>query len=185
MSDTFTSGLLLLVRPRFKELDADLFVFRSANDISQGLALMTLKVLIVEDEPIVAQDLKDIAEISGHEVIGCAARASDVRSLASLKPELALVDINLKDGATGPHLSATLARDDVTVVLVTANLQQIPLDFCGAIGAVTKPFTSRSIKEVIAYVNDLRGARDDLNMPRSLIAANSGPIWRHPSCGFG
>jgi len=88
---------------------------------------MPLKVLIVEDEPIVAHDLKEIAETSGQEVVGLAARVSDARSLAPLKPELALVDLNLKDGATGPHILAALSREDVTVVLVTANLQHIPL----------------------------------------------------------
>jgi response regulator of citrate/malate metabolism len=146
---------------------------------------MSLKVLIVEDEPIVAHDLKEIAETSGGEVVGLAARVSDARSLAPLKPELALVDLNLKDGATGPHISASLSKDDVTVVLVTANLQQIPLDFCGAIGAVAKPFTSQSIEDVIAYVEGLRGESDPVAMPSSLIAANNGPIWRHPSCRFG
>ena len=146
---------------------------------------MPLKILIVEDESIVAHDLKEIAETSGQDVIGLAASVSDARSLRSLKPGLALVDLNLKDGATGPHISATLSRDDVTVVLVTANLQQIPLDFCGAIGAVAKPFTSQNIEDVIAYVNGLRGESCPVAMPASLIAANSGPIWRHPSCRFG
>jgi response regulator of citrate/malate metabolism len=146
---------------------------------------MPLKVLIVEDEPIVAHDLKKIAEISGEEVVGLAARVSDARSLSPLEPELALVDLNLKDGATGPHISAMLSRDDVTVVLVTANLQQIPLDFCGAIGAVAKPFTSQNIEDVIAYVKGLRGQSEPVAMPPTMIGANNGPIWRHPSCRFG
>ncbi len=139
---------------------------------------MSLKVLIVEDEPIVAYDLEGIAEASGHQVVGLAAQVSDVRSLAALKPELALVDINLRDGPTGPHISAELARDDITVVLVTANLQQIPVNFCGAIGAVAKPFTSRSITEVMSYVEGLRGDGGSVEPPPALIAAGEGPIWR-------
>jgi response regulator of citrate/malate metabolism len=146
---------------------------------------MPLKVLIVEDEPVVAHDLKEIAESIGQEVVGLAARVSDARSLTPLKPELALVDLNLKDGATGRHISSTLSREDVTVVLVTANLQQIPLDFCGAIGAVAKPFTSQNIEEVITYVKGLRGESDPVGMPPALISAADGPIWRHPRCRFG
>jgi hypothetical protein len=105
--------------------------------------------------------------------------------LTPLRPELALVDLNLKDGATGPQISAALSREDVTVVLVTANLQQIPLGFCGAVGAVAKPFTSQNIEEVIAYVEALRGESEPIAMPPALIAASDGPIWRHPSCRFG
>jgi response regulator of citrate/malate metabolism len=139
---------------------------------------MSLRILIVEDELIVACDLEGIAEASGHEVVGLAGQVSDARSLAALKPEMAIVDINLRDGPTGPHISAQLARDDVTVVLVTANLDQIPLNFCGAIGAVAKPFTSRGISEVMAYVERLRREGEPETMPADLIVADGGPIWR-------
>jgi response regulator of citrate/malate metabolism len=141
---------------------------------------MTLKVLIVEDEPTVAMDLEQIAQRSGHEVVGVARWASDAQALSYLEPELALVDINLKDGPTGPHISSKLARQDVTVVLVTANLKQIPLDFCGAIGAVAKPFTDHAIRDVIAYAASLRSHGDTADMPSCIIPANAGPIWRHP-----
>jgi DNA-binding NtrC family response regulator len=141
---------------------------------------MSLKVLIVEDEPIVAMDLGQIAEEAGHEVVGVVRWASDARALSSLAPELALVDINLMDGPTGPHISSELARRDVTVVLVTANLQQVPMDFCGAIGVVAKPFTTETIQEVIAYADALRHG-DTVEAPGSLISADRGPIWRHPA----
>ncbi len=138
-----------------------------------------MKVLIVEDEPIVAEDLAQLAEAGGHEVVGVAAAASEARALAPLAPDLALVDINLKDGATGAHIAGDLTRrTGATVVLVTANIDQIPPSFCGAAGAIAKPFTSRAVSEVIAYAAGARGAGPRTPAPRDFIPAGGGPIWR-------
>ena len=137
-------------------------------------------MLIVEDDPIIGDDLSEIAEEAGNEVVGVARQASDARALSSLGPELALVDINLMDGPTGPHICSELARRDVTVVLMTANVKQIPLNLSGAIGALAKPFTTKTIQDVIAYADSMRHG-GVIKIPRCLISANSGPIWRHPA----
>lgn len=139
---------------------------------------MSLRVLIVEDEPVVAEDLTQIAEAAGHEVLGAAARASDARSLAPLRPDLALVDLNLKDGPTGPHIAADLARNTgAIVILVTANIDQIPPNFCGAIGAVAKPFTTEAMERIIAFAHDLRQGGSPAP-PACFIPAGQGLIWR-------
>ena len=58
---------------------------------------------------------------------------------------MAFVDVNLRDGATGPGIAATLTHDfGMKVVFVTANPGQIA-DPDGALGYVRKPFSEGSI----------------------------------------
>lgn len=135
---------------------------------------MPLRLLIVEDEPVVAMDLEAIAVGAGHEVVGVADRLSDVRALADTQVDVALVDMNLKDGPTGPAIADHLRRKhNVTVVFVTANIEQIPLGFCGAIGAVAKPFTATAIHEVIDFAAVLRKGGHGPYVPETLILPNS------------
>jgi CheY-like chemotaxis protein len=68
------------------------------------------------------------------------------------RPELALVDINLLDGMTGPDIARRLIKDHGTaVVFLTANPEQIPDGFAGALGAVSKPFDETTILGVVAF----------------------------------
>ncbi|MBN9067764.1 MAG: response regulator, partial [Rhizobiales bacterium] len=80
-----------------------------------------LKVLIVEDEVLLAIDLESHLEALGQEIVGLAGDATQALALADVEhPDLALVDINLRDGRTGLVISSELgAGDDTTVVLVT------------------------------------------------------------------
>lgn len=60
------------------------------------------------------------------------------------RPDLALVDLNLHDGLTGPQIASDLScGKSVVVVFVTGSPDQIPLDYAGAIGAITKPWFPR------------------------------------------
>lgn len=109
------------------------------------------KVLIVEDEFLVALQLEDILADGGHAVIGT---VPDMASLASLGdvPDVALVDLNLRDGLTGPDIARDLAgRYGVRVIYVTANPGQIGMPARTAVGVVQKPFTRQAILSAISY----------------------------------
>lgn len=105
---------------------------------------MTTTALIVEDEIFVALDLERILEDGGYRV---AAIAADAASALQAAPgcTVAFVDVNLRDGATGPEIAARIARDHgVKVVFVTANPGQIT-DRATALGYVRKPFNEEAI----------------------------------------
>ncbi|WP_419144958.1 response regulator [Novosphingobium album (ex Hu et al. 2023)] len=109
------------------------------------------KVLIVEDEFLVALQLEDILEGGGHAVVGT---VPDLASLGGLSeaPDVALVDLNLRDGLTGPVAARQLAGQyGARVIYVTANPGQIDTPAETAIGVVQKPFTRQSILAAIAY----------------------------------
>ena len=120
--------------------------------------------LIVEDEIFVALDLERILTGAGYQVTAIAAdRASALA--AGAQAEFAFVDVNLRDGATGPEIAATLAREHgVKVVFVTANPGQIGMP-CDALGYVQKPFSERAILAAAAFAagRDCQvAANDDL-----------------------
>ncbi|MCH8332109.1 MAG: response regulator, partial [Bacteroidetes bacterium] len=60
------------------------------------------RILIVEDEFIIAHDIKMILEKLGHEVAGSAENAEDaLKLLKEANPELILLDINLEGEIDG------------------------------------------------------------------------------------
>jgi len=102
-------------------------------------------VLIVEDEIFVAMDLERILEDAGYHVAAIAADQQEALCAAS-DVELAFVDINLRDGATGPEIARDLARRyGVRIVYVTANPAQIGEPAATAIGCIRKPFSESAI----------------------------------------
>lgn len=105
---------------------------------------MGKSVLIVEDEIFVALDLERILTDAGYQV---RAIAPDSEAALAAAPDcdFALVDVNLRDGCTGPGIAERIAREHgVRVVFVTANPAQIG-DGSQALGYVRKPFCEGAI----------------------------------------
>ena len=98
----------------------DALLERSARDLAQELAA---RVLIIEDEPIVAMDLETIVEDLGHHVVGVArARRQAVALAAERQPELIMADIQLADGSSGVEaVNDILTGASKPVVFITAH----------------------------------------------------------------
>ena len=113
-----------------------------------------LRILIVEDEILIALELESLLQDLGHDVVGMAASSGDALSLGQeIKPDLAFVDIHLADGPTGVDVARHLAAQHrVTVLFMTANTKRIPEDFAGAWGVIAKPYTERGVREALGYV---------------------------------
>lgn len=80
------------------------------------------RVLIIEDEPIIALDLENLVAELGHEVVGTAATRDQAVKLAlAARPGLILADINLGEGGSGiDAVSDILDSFDIPVIFVTA-----------------------------------------------------------------
>ena len=103
-------------------------------------------VLIVEDEFLVAMDLENIVESSGNRVVGLAAEESAVKFLHE-RPEVALVDLNLRDGPTGAKIARRLSNEMGTrIIYISANPEQIGTPPANAVGYVQKPFSAAAVK---------------------------------------
>jgi CheY-like chemotaxis protein len=113
-----------------------------------------LRILIVEDEFLIALELESLLQDAGHDVVGIAATSDEAMALGQqLAPDLAFVDIHLADGLTGIDVARNLSEQHhVTVLFMTANAKRIPEDFAGARGVIAKPYTERGVREALAYV---------------------------------
>jgi DNA-binding response OmpR family regulator len=120
------------------------------------------RVLIVEDEILVAADLQAALETFGHEVVGIAQDASEALYLASRRrPDLALVDMNLSDGPTGGRIGRALAQEHgVLVMFITSEPGLAPMDVAGVLGAFPKPFSGERLAETIDRAPDHALAND-------------------------
>lgn len=111
---------------------------------------MTKRVLIVEDEIFVALEIEDIVA-SSNLTISAIAADSAAALQAAPESDIALVDLNLRDGATGPGIGQILSeRYGIKVIYVTANPSQIGSASANALGVITKPFRSSTIKAALA-----------------------------------
>ncbi|MEO3473590.1 response regulator [Roseomonas sp. CAU 1739] len=79
-------------------------------------------ILVIEDEPIIALDLKRLVETCGHRVVGVAAsEAAALRLAMEKRPGLILADINLGRGGDGSNAVARIQQAmTVPVIFVTA-----------------------------------------------------------------
>jgi DNA-binding response OmpR family regulator len=85
------------------------------------------RVLIVEDDPILAANARDILEAAAFVVTGIAASLREAQSLLeTVPPALALVDLNLADGRTGARIAALLAEAGCAVVMATGQPRDVP-----------------------------------------------------------
>jgi CheY-like chemotaxis protein len=112
-----------------------------------------LRVMIVEDQALLAMELELVLGDSGCDVVGCAMDKAGAFAVAEReRPDLALIDVNLLDGITGPQIAQRLVTDYGTaVIFLTANPEQIPDGFAGALGAVSKPFDEQTIRAVVDF----------------------------------
>ncbi|NVO24309.1 response regulator [Donghicola mangrovi] len=80
-----------------------------------------LKVLVVEDEAIVAMDLADMLADWGHSVVGPANRAAAGRKLAATQEiDFAILDVNLGGGETSQQIAQTLRERAIPFVFLSA-----------------------------------------------------------------
>lgn len=118
------------------------------------------RILIVEDEMLVAFEVEAVLEDLGHQVVGIAPDLTTAMTLAEQPVDLALVDLNLRDGLTGPEIGRRLCdRAGVSVLFVTANPRILGDGITGAIGVLTKPADEAAVRAAVGYA--LRVRRDD------------------------
>ncbi|WP_426955849.1 response regulator [Muricoccus radiodurans] len=146
---------------------------------------MPQRVLIVEDEALIALDLSHALESMGHEVVAIAADSAAARAAAPEGIDLALVDLNLRDGPTGSALGEDLARDwGTTVIYLTANPRQVRVGVNGPVGILPKPFTDASLHEAVRFALSVRHGRQAVAPEELRLLAGAPPavqgIGREP-----
>lgn len=81
-----------------------------------------LRVVIFEDEPFIAMEIKDAVEDAGCSVSGVFRDSSSAHAIIEeIKPDLAIVDLNLIDGDTGSDLASFLYDRGCEIVVYSAS----------------------------------------------------------------
>lgn len=112
---------------------------------------MPARVLIVEDETFVAWEMAETLSDYGYDCVGIADDTASAMRLGSEPIDVALVDVNLCDGATGPQIGALLADKGVRVIFVTANPRQLGKGVPGTLGVISKPVDFQLIGEALDF----------------------------------
>ena|ERR1700761_4678355 len=105
---------------------------------------MKKKVLIIEDEPVIAEMMSILLEVEGYKVISLADTARARQKLHAKEIDLVMLDLKLS-GEDGQSMCRYIKSQDdlkhIPVVLVSANddLEHIKAD-CEADDFIRKPF---------------------------------------------
>lgn len=103
------------------------------------------KVLIIEDELIIAVDIKDILQARGYEVIGTSkSYAEAVKSLAAELPDICLIDIKIKGDKDGIELAKYISSNySIPFIFITSHADPRTLESVKSVrpyGYLLKPF---------------------------------------------
>lgn len=150
-----------IIRPLRCRAAGRRWIWFETRRVPQRSMLMTARILIIEDEALVAMELRFVLEDLGHEVVGTAADARSARALAAgTRIDLALVDIHLSDGATGIALGRELGQEmGVSVLFMTANPGMVRDGIAGTIGVLCKPTDGRAVQTAVDYALGRRQGR--------------------------
>lgn len=133
------------------------------------------KLVIVEDEGLIAADLSNRLEDAGYVIAGIADSGSEApRLIRETAPDLVLMDIRIKGAMDGIETARRVAEDfDIPVVFLTAYEDPQTLERAGcshAFGYIKKPIASAGLCGPIEMAvakhqqeNRLREQRDWLN----------------------
>lgn len=160
-------ALLLIEVEGFSLGEASGILGVSENDVVTNVAwaktaiadTIRSRVLIIEDEPLIAMHLEQIVEDMGHDVVGMALTHRDALARAhEVAPELVLADIQLADGSSGLAATADILKSfDVPVVFITAYPERLLTgERPEPAFLVTKPF---KVETVIATIGQALMAR--------------------------
>ena len=129
---------------------------------------MAARILIVEDEMLVAMELEAILADSGFDPVGIAPDLTTAEDYFDETLDLALVDLNLRDGLTGPEIGKLLSEKGVTVLFLTANPRVLGDGVAGTVGVLTKPTDSQTVRIAVDYALRLRKGEAAASPPASL-----------------
>jgi DNA-binding response OmpR family regulator len=119
-----------------------------------------LKVLIVEDDFMVADCLEAVLSAAGYDVCGVAGGVADALLLDTRHlPDLAVIDFRLQDGEYGTEVGAALCeRRNIGVLYVSGNPDDPRLHDARGTACIAKPYSASSIVAALRMVGE-RGSQ--------------------------
>jgi PAS domain S-box-containing protein/putative nucleotidyltransferase with HDIG domain len=123
-----------------------------------------IRLLIIEDESLVARDIENMAESQGYEVCGVASTGDQALLMAAeFQPDIVLMDVVIKGALDGIAVAEKIWESyRIPIIYVTAYADEVTLKrarITEAFGYILKPFDERELKIAIemAYYKSRMG----------------------------
>jgi hydrogenase-4 transcriptional activator len=131
------------------------------------------RILIIEDEALVARELKSRLTALGYEVVGVAYGRGGIQLAQETEPDLILTDIHLKNGEDGIEMAREIqANRDTPIVFLTAYSDEDTVSRAKAAtpyGYIIKPVENRELQITIEMALYKFGIEKELKETQQLL----------------
>jgi CheY-like chemotaxis protein len=128
-----------------------------------------LNILIVEDDPLLAETVKSLVELNPRFRVTALANdlSSALAAVEARRPDLALVDLQLANGSSGYAVAARLHDFDIACLFTTARAPGFAVRDL-AIGCLQKPYREEDLVRALAEAEDILKGRRKLVLRQRL-----------------
>ncbi len=124
-----------------------------------------LKVMIAEDDVMIADMIKDIIVGAGYRVCGLARTVSEAVALnATHRPDLAVIDQRLADGGLGTDVTASWAKSGIRhepgVLYATGNVANVMKTASAGEACLLKPYDAEDLIRSLQLVSEIVATGD-------------------------
>ena len=128
------------------------------------------RILIVEDEPLIAFDNEHALQQAGYTVVATVDRFRDADAVISAGEgvDLVIADIRLRGVRSGIELAHHASERGIAVLFATASCPDEARDMGVALGVISKPFQPRELVRAITICEQLLGGRTPARIPARL-----------------
>jgi len=112
------------------------------------------RILIVEDEQIAAEYLREVLELQGFEVLQtCDTGAGAIEAALRLRPDLIFMDIMLQDGISGSEAALKITREiETRIIFLTAYSDPEMIEYALDVGAANYLIKPPDEAQILAAV---------------------------------
>lgn len=125
------------------------------------------RILVVEDEALVAFDNETMLQAAGYDVVGAVDNAADALALIGQGGiDLVLTDLRINGDGSGLDVARAASAAAIPVLFVAGTCPEGGEAF--AIGCLAKPFTAHSLRRAVEVVERLLDGRAPRRLPPGL-----------------
>ena len=116
-----------------------------------------LRVLIAEDDLMIADSIEEILLGAGYEVCGIARTVAEAVTLGRRHvPDLAIIDCRLADGGHGTQIANQLDDlKDLGILYATGNISRVTLDGAKGHACIAKPYSASELVRALEIVAEI------------------------------